>query len=308
MRRLGFDASDQLGASAAMKLWRQVAPAGQGREFERFYSAELHSRCCSPASPHPVLSRPIEPGATDGPSRQQGLGRARAGPIGRMSDEVLFAAVSQNVKQALDLRGRLVRDQNRLIAPAPELLPPLHLATDLAGEVRVEVVHEGGQPIRARDGEQQVEVVGEEAEGMDLDGVQAHRSGEHSADEVRDQRRGRQQESPLNGAARHLDQGTGRYETESSAHAKEKTESPPLHLALPGGWHLVKGAKVAGTGVRAGPAARVPRLISFTATPPRAFFGACFGTSRRSAEVCPAPRDVSGRGRSEGVRRESPER
>lgn len=219
-RRLELDASDELGASGAMEVRRQVSPAGQRSELERFHRGELLSCRPSPPPLQSVRHSPIEPGTPNELAGEQGRGRARAGPIGRALNEMLLAAVSQDVEQALDLRGGLVRHQDRLIAAPPELLPPLHLATDLAGEIRVQVVHEGSQPVGSLDGEQQVEMIGEEAEGMDLDGVEARRAGERSADEVGDERRGCQQATPLNGAARHLDQGTGRNEAKSSAHGE----------------------------------------------------------------------------------------
>ncbi len=202
-----------------MKLGRDVPPAGHGRELERFDFRDLFSARHMPPTREPVLSSPVEPRATNWPSGQQGLGRARSGPIAGTSHEVLLAAVPEDVEQALDLGLLLVRDENRLVPASPELLAPSDLSTDLAGEVRVEMVHERGKSIRTLDRQQEMEVIREEAVGVELDREEASRTRQGATDEIGDQGSRPQEESPLYRAARHFDQRAGWDEANSATHA-----------------------------------------------------------------------------------------
>jgi hypothetical protein len=54
---------------------------------------------------------------------------------------------------------------------------PIDKASDLAGEIGVEVLHEAGETLDIRHGEQEVIVVGEACKGVDSDGIEALGSG-----------------------------------------------------------------------------------------------------------------------------------
>jgi hypothetical protein len=184
LRGLGLDHCHQLGTTDPVELGRQCPPAGQLNELERLPGGESFPARWALAPRHSIFTRPVEPGAANGAPRQQRIGRARARPVAWPAYEVLLAAVAEDVEQPLDLGRLLVRHENGLVPPPPELLSPPDLSTDLPRQVRVQVVHEGGEPIRSRNREQQMEVVGEKAEGVDLDGIEPRRASERPADKI----------------------------------------------------------------------------------------------------------------------------
>ena len=71
----------------------------------------------------------------------------------------------------------LVGNDDRLEAPAPELLAPAHEAAGLPGEIRVEVVHEVGELLGVDDGHEKVVVVGEKDGGVDREPLPGARRG-----------------------------------------------------------------------------------------------------------------------------------
>lgn len=117
--------------------------------------------------------------------------------------------MTKDVEQAFDLGGLLLGDGDRLIATPPESLAPANRAADLAGEVGVQVVHEGREALGVRSREQEVVVVSEENEGVDLDRIAPHRSGEYTAAELGDAMSRLEQESALEGPGGDLDEAVG---------------------------------------------------------------------------------------------------
>jgi hypothetical protein len=136
----------------------------------------------------PVERGSIDPGASDWFAGAEASHGGGARPVLGSADEVLLAAVAKQVQQPIDLRCGLFRDEDRLVAAPPELLAPADRAADLAGEVGVEVVHEGGEAGGARNSEEQVVVVAKEDEGVHLHRVEADGAGENASAQVGDQR------------------------------------------------------------------------------------------------------------------------
>ena len=112
----------------------------------------------------------------------------------------------KNVAEAGDLRFLLVRNKDRLVPTPPELLPPANESPGLARKVGVQVVHEAGEALRIRDGQEEVEVVGEEGEGVDLDRIEPSGACEYAEGEIPEDGRGSEQEPPLHRAAGDLEQ------------------------------------------------------------------------------------------------------
>ena len=152
---------------------------------------------------------------------RQGLDAVDAGPILRVLDEIFFDPVAEDVSQALDLRLLLLADQDRLVAPPEDLLPPAGDPADLAGDLRVEVTHEPGELPSVVDLQDEVEVIrGEEREGTDAHRVAALRPGEGPEDDRVQLRAGAEEEAAVERPAGDLDQGAVVWdEAESSTHA-----------------------------------------------------------------------------------------
>ena len=147
-----------------------------------------------------------------------------AGPILRVLDEPFLDPVAEDVLQALDLRGFLLADQDRLVAPPEDLLPPAGDPPDLAGDFRGEVAHESGELAGVGDLEDQVKVGREEGEAAEAHRVAALRPDEGSDDDRVELRAGAEEKAAVERPVGHLDQGAwGWDEAKVSAHASEKT-------------------------------------------------------------------------------------
>jgi hypothetical protein len=70
------------------------------------------------------------------------LDAVNARPILETFDESLLTAVAEHVFETRGLSFGLRADQDGLISPPEDLLPPAGEASDLSGELGVEVVHE----------------------------------------------------------------------------------------------------------------------------------------------------------------------
>lgn len=213
-----FDGTNERGDAGSVRLWSQMAPARQGGELEA-----LPGDACAPIiGPPParelVFETAIDPGPGDRLPGEQSVNRRRAGPLCGSSDQALLAAVTKDVEQAFDLSGLLLGDGDRLIATPPEALSPAHCTADLAGEVGVQVVHEGREALGIRGREQEVVVVPEECEGVNLDREEPHGAGENSATELSDVMGRLEQEPALERPARDLDEAVGRQKAQSAAH------------------------------------------------------------------------------------------
>jgi hypothetical protein len=215
----GFDLVDELRDPAPVGFRGEVLPAGQGRERDRLDGGILQpvEGFASPACG--VLLGAIEPEAFEVSAVQHGSHRVDPGQIAELRDEVLFDAVGEHISQAVDLCSLLITDDDGLIAPGPNLLPPACEPADLAGQVGVEIAHKTAELSGVVYIEQQVEVGGEEGEGADPDRVALLGSSEHAKDELVELSAGPEQEAALEGSAGDLDQGTAVWdEAESSAH------------------------------------------------------------------------------------------
>lgn len=82
-------------------------------------------------------------------------------PVPGTCDQAFFDAVLEEIAQTADLGHYLVADQNGLVPALPEWAPPVDDASDLPGEVGIDVLHEVGHLFRVLDSEEQV-VMGRE--------------------------------------------------------------------------------------------------------------------------------------------------
>jgi hypothetical protein len=143
-----------------------------------------------------------------------------AGPFLETFDEPFLTTVAKDVSQALGLGLVLGADQDRLVSPSEDLLPPAGEPADLPGELGVEVPHESGELPGVVNLQDQVEVIGQEREGADPHRVERLCPGERPEDDRVEHRSWAEQEAAVERPAGHLDQGAVVWdEAESSAHA-----------------------------------------------------------------------------------------
>ncbi|HEX4953551.1 MAG TPA: hypothetical protein VF017_09195 [Thermoanaerobaculia bacterium] len=116
----------------------------------------------------------------------------------------------QDVLEARDLCFFLLADHDGPVATSPDLASPLVKATDLLGEIGVEVGHEEGElPGVLRRGEQVV-VIGHEGEHVDPEAVAPLSTAQNAEDQIVESGAWAQQRALLKGAAGDLDHVAGR--------------------------------------------------------------------------------------------------
>ncbi len=71
-----------------------------------------------------VLLGAVEPGAGQGLAVRELPDGLEAGPLAELGDKVLFDPVAEDVPKTRDLHFLLVADQDRLVAPVPDLARP----------------------------------------------------------------------------------------------------------------------------------------------------------------------------------------
>ena len=118
----------------------EMLPAGEGREDHRLGPGVLErvGIFSSPATGG-VFLRAVEPGAGQGLAGQDLAGRSGvlATPGARRPD--LLDSVAEDVPKSRHLRIFLAADQDRLVAPIPDLPRPAGVPAHLPRQVRVEV-------------------------------------------------------------------------------------------------------------------------------------------------------------------------
>jgi len=188
-----------------------------------------------------VLGGAVEPQAGELPALAVGLGRGGTGPLLGGLHEALLAALGEQVAQAGALFLGLVADDHRAVAPAPELLAPPVQAPGLAGDLRVDVVHEAGELPGVSGLEEEVAVIAQVDETADDHPVALLGLGEGADDDGVEVAAGEQEEAPVDGAAGDLDEGIGRDVAGIACRGLRamrcKTEVEPCVLQEPAG-HL----------------------------------------------------------------------
>ena len=122
-----------------------------------------------------------------------------------------------------DLRFGLEADRDGPIAAAPELLPPAVQAPGLAGDVGVEVVHEGGELQGAGGAKQKMTVVGEEDEDADTDVIALGGPGQDAVDALVELAGWAKQHPAVECAAGDLDERTvGGEVAQRAGHARNR--------------------------------------------------------------------------------------
>lgn len=156
---------------------RRYSSAGRCAQQERFElhrvgGRELQTREGLALAPSEVLLAAVEPEALERLAIQDGADGTDARPVSQALDQILLAAMGQDIAQPLDLGPLLVADGDRLVPAAPELLPPAHQPAGLTSQVRVEVAHEQCQLARGLHAQKEVEMVGNKGEGTDANAVE----------------------------------------------------------------------------------------------------------------------------------------
>jgi len=110
----------------------------------------------------------------------------------------------EDVLQARHLRLRFIADDDRLIASAPHFVAPPGQATDLTGEIGIEVSHELSKALSVGDGHEKVVVIRHEDKRMNLNGIASSRSRQDTDSQVSQVFARTKKKSPLNRAASDL--------------------------------------------------------------------------------------------------------
>jgi hypothetical protein len=93
-------------------------------------------------------------------------------PFPEMGHQGLFDAMSQDVPKPRNLRLLLLADQDRLVAPLPDLPGPAGEPAHLARQVRVEVADEPREPFRVLHSEDEVVMGRHLHEGHEVDRIE----------------------------------------------------------------------------------------------------------------------------------------
>jgi hypothetical protein len=215
-----LDLRHQRGGLLLSLLRREVLPAGKRIELQGFAGRILEAADIFPATAGPVLLGAIEPSALQALPLRQRLDAVDARPVLETFDKALLAAVAEHVLEARGLGFGLRADQDGLIPPSKNLLPPAGEASDLPGELGVEVIHEARELPGVVHLQDQMEMIGGEGESADPHRVETLRPGDGSQDDRIEDRSRAKQEAAVERPAGHLDQGARVWdETKSSAHA-----------------------------------------------------------------------------------------
>src|SRR6185503_16486199 len=110
------------------------------------------------------FQRAVEPGSFKRLTGHQSVDAVDARPILGPLDQVLLAAVGEDIDQPPYLGFLLFTNRDRLVAPGKDLVAPAGQPGDLAGQLREEVAHEAGKLPAILNAHQEMQVVGEEDE------------------------------------------------------------------------------------------------------------------------------------------------
>jgi hypothetical protein len=137
--RFGFDLFDQSRDLVPVGFRSQVLPAGERGERDSFGRSVFQALVGLAPAAGGVLLGAIEPEAFEISAVQQGSDGVDPGPVAQLRDEVFLDAVGEQVAEAVDLGGLLGADDDRLVAPGPDLLPPAGEAADFPCQVGIEM-------------------------------------------------------------------------------------------------------------------------------------------------------------------------
>ena len=153
----------------------------------------------------------------------------KARPFPEAGDQILFDAVSQNIPKTRDLHLLLVTDQDRLVAPVPDLPRPAGEPAHLPRQVRVEVTYESREPLGVLGPDDHVVMVRQRAEGHEVDRIEPLGPAEDAGGDVVELRAGPEQQAPVQGPAGDLDQGASIGDVAKfSSHPLNKRKISPL--------------------------------------------------------------------------------
>jgi hypothetical protein len=154
----------------------------------------------------PGLESAVSPETGDGLAFGEGPGAVGSGPVVGRGDEPLLDALCQEIGEPAHLGRLLAGNGNRLVSAPPELLAPAREEAGLAGEVGVEVVHEGGELLDVGDAHEEVVVVGEEGVGVDRHPKEARGAGEYAERDCGQECRRSQEQATLDRPASDFEQ------------------------------------------------------------------------------------------------------
>jgi hypothetical protein len=129
-------------------------------------------------------------------------------PLIHCFHQILFDPVAEHVPESPDLGGFFITHDDCLVAPRPDLVAPADEATDLAGQIRVDVAHEAAELVSVVDVQEEVEVVAGQDVTTNPSRVLPLGSAENANDDLVEYRARAQEEAAVDGAGGHLDQGT----------------------------------------------------------------------------------------------------
>lgn len=189
-------------------LRRQMLPAGKRREGHGLGGGVLERiGVLSPPAAGGVLLGAVEPGAGERLAVHDLANAVEPRPLPETGHQVLFDPMAQDVLQSRNLRLLLAADQDRLVAPLPDLARPAGEPGHLPRQIRVEVAGEFGQPLRALHEEEGVVMIRDRLEGHELDRIEPLGPAEDARGDVVELRAGPEQQAPVQGPAGDLDQG-----------------------------------------------------------------------------------------------------
>ncbi len=146
-------------------------------------------------------SRPIEPVKRAWLTVHHQRQGAQARPLAAVPYEALLRTMGEDVAHPLE-ESLVIEDWRRRVATFPERAAPAHERTNLLGDVRHQVLHEARKiPIRST--QDQVDVIGENAEGEELDAVPTNGPCEYTSEDFRRLVGRTEQISTLKAARRH---------------------------------------------------------------------------------------------------------
>ncbi len=205
-RGIGRDLLDQNGDLGSVSLRSEVLPAGELNEAQDFGLGELLRSGIVPLHPRQILARAVVPDSLHWFSGDQRGAGMDTRPLLDSGDEVFLDRVGEDIGQPLDLRGFFVADDDRLIAPGPDLIPPSRQAADLTGDLGIEDIHTGSELLGVVDPKQGVVMVRDACDSHDADSMAPAGSGESPDDDAVEQRPWGEQEAPLEGSSGDLDE------------------------------------------------------------------------------------------------------
>ena len=213
-----LDIVDKLLNVAPDLLWFLGVPAWERKQVDPLGSSEVSRIEGLTAIPGAVLPGPIEPQSFEGLAAEKGLGTMDAGPVQNPLGQPLFDPVGEDVAEPVDLDCLLLGEDNGAVAAAPDLFFPVVQTPDFAGDFGVDVAHEATELLGILWTGEQVVVIGEEAETIEAQVIEALGSAEGADDDLVELLTRAQEEPTVDGAAGDLDEVVFGYEAQRTSH------------------------------------------------------------------------------------------